>query len=185
MKCPKCNSENVQIQAKEFKPKMVGACCLTAGGFGCVFLGIIGAIIGAGIGAIVGIILNSVMSNTYQSVMVCQNCGYVSKPITQTTSGTEQHPLFCKPEECNLEVIRNDMAKGTIVVIQVKIDDYAPFNMVDNSTTSLKVTEGVHTISYEQINGIGRKKNKGQLSITVSDKKSITISFTRQGLIVK
>lgn len=185
MKCPKCNSENVQIQAQEFKPKMVGACCLTAAGFGGVFLGILGAIIGVMIGSIVGVVLNSVMSNTYQSVMVCQNCGYVSKPLTQTTVSTEQHPLFCKPEECNLEVIRNDLAKGTIIVIRVTIDDYAPFDMRDNSTTSLKVTEGVHTVSYEQINGIGRKKNRGQLSVTVSDKKSITISFTRQGLIVK
>lgn len=81
MKCPKCNSENVQVQAKEFKPKMIGASCLACAGFGLVFLGIIGAIIGAGLGAIIGGVLNSVMSGTYQSVMVCQDCGYVSKPM--------------------------------------------------------------------------------------------------------
>lgn len=185
MKCPNCNSENVQIQAKEHKPKMIGGCCLAGAGLGLMFLGILGSIIGVVIGAIVGLILNSTMSNTYQSVMVCQNCGYVSNPMTQTTTSTAQHPLFCKPEECNLEVTRNDIAKGTIVVIRVTIDKYAPFDINDNSTISLKVTEGFHMLSYEQVNGIGRKNNKGQLTIKVEDKKSITISFTRQGLIVK
>lgn len=189
MKCPKCNSEKVQIQAKELKPKMIGACCLTFAGFGLMFLGIIGGILGVVIGLIVGIILNSVMSNTYQSVMVCQDCGYVSKPmnqaITNPNKGTLSHPLFCNPEESNLDVIRNDVVKGTIIVIRVKVDDYPHFDIGDNSTTSLKVPEGLHTISYEQINGIGRKKNNGQVSVMVNDKKSITISFTRQGLIVK
>lgn len=77
MKCPKCNSENVQIQAKEVKPKIMGVCCLCFCGLGMFLLGIPGAIIGAIIGIIVGIVLNSVMSNTYQSVMACQDCGYV------------------------------------------------------------------------------------------------------------
>jgi predicted Zn-ribbon and HTH transcriptional regulator len=185
IRCPKCNSENVQIQAKELKPKMIGASCLCFAGFGLMFLGIIGAIIGVAIGLIVGIILNSVMSNTYQSVMVCQNCGYVSKPMSHVKLGTEQHPLFCNPEESNLEVLRNDVDKGTIVIIRVKIDNYAPLDISDNSTTSLKVSEGLHTVSYEQINGIGKNKNRGQLSVTVSEKKSITFSFARQGLLVK
>ena len=185
MKCPKCNSENVQVQAKEYKPKMVGACCLTLGGFGLILLGIIGAIVGVGIGAVIGLVLNSVMSNTYQSVMICQQCGYVSKPLMQTKMGTEEHPLFCNPEESNLEVIRNDVVKGTIIMIRVKVDNFPHFDIGDNSTASLKVTEGLHTISYEQINGMGRQKNKGQLSVMVSEKKSIAISFTRQGLIVK
>lgn len=185
MKCPKCNSENVQIQAKEHKPKMIGACCLMGGGLGLMFLGLIGAIIGVIIGVIVGAILNSVMSNTYQSVMVCQNCGYVSRPITQNPLGTKEHPLFCDPNESNLEVIRNDLDKGTIVVVRVKVDDYPHFDVCDNSTISLKVPEGSHTISYEQLNGIGSKKNRGQLSVTVDDKKSVTISFSRQGLIVR
>ena len=185
MKCPKCNSENVQIQAKEWKPKVIGACCLTFAGFGLMFLSIIGAIIGVVIGAIIGIILNSVMSNTYRSIMVCQDCGYVSQPLTQINSGTVQHPLFCSPTESNLDVVRNDVDKGTIVVIRVKVDAYDSFDIMDNSTTSLKVPEGIHTISYEQLNGIGRKKNNGQLSVLVDEKKNITFSFTRQGLIVK
>ena len=184
MKCPKCNSENVQVQSKEYKPKLTVPIILVCGGIGLMFFGV-GAIIGVIIGAIIAAIVNSVIPQTYQSVMVCQNCGYVSQPLTKTKLGTEQHPLFCDPAESNLEVIRNDVDKGTIVVIRVKVDDYPHFDVGDNSTTNLKVPEGVHTVSYEQINGIGRNKNKGQLSVTVGEKQSITLSFTRQGLIVK
>ena len=79
MKCPKCGSENVQMQAKEYKPKTTGACCLIAVGIGCMILGIPGAIIGAVIGVIAGAILNSLMSNAYRSVMVCQDCGHVTQ----------------------------------------------------------------------------------------------------------
>ena len=75
--------------------------------------------------------------------------------------------------------------QGTIIVIRVKIDDLPHFDIGDNSTKSLKVTEGVHTVSYEQLNGIGRKNNRGQVSVTVADKKSITFSSSRQGLLVK
>ena len=184
MKCPKCNSENVQIQSKEYKPKLTVPIIMICGGIGLMFFGI-GVIVGVIVGAIIAAIVNSVLPQTYQSVMVCQNCGYVSQPLTQTKLGTEQHPLFCDTEESNLEVIRNDIVKGTIIVIRVKVDGYPHFDIGDNSTTNLKVTKGLHTISYEQVNGIGRKKNKGQFIVDVSEKKSITISFSRQGLIVK
>lgn len=188
MRCPKCNSENVQIQAKEFKPKMVGASCLLGVGLGLTFLGIVGALVGVIIGLVVGIILNSVMSGTYQSVMVCQMCGYVSKPlnqINQPNQGSILHPLFCCPEDGNICVMRNDVDKGTIVKIRVWMDNYAPFDIVDNTFTYLKVPEGLHTISYEQINGIGKKKNRGQFNLMVNGKTGVTFSFTRKGLIVK
>lgn len=189
MKCPKCNSENVQVQAKEFKPKAMGASCLMCAGIGLLFLGVIGAIFGLGIGFLIGSILNSIMANTYQSVMVCQECGYVSQPndllIPQPNRPLSYHPLFCDPDESNLDIIRNDLDKGTIVMIQVKIDENMPFTIRDNTTASLKVSEGVHIISYEQINGIGKKKNKGQLRVEMNDKQNITFSFTRRGLIVK
>lgn len=186
MKCPRCNSENVQMQAKEYKPKIIGVACLIGAGFGLMFFGI-GAVIGAIVGLIVGIILNSIMSNTYQSVMVCQNCGYVSQPmnqpIAQGNGGTLIHPLFCDPEESTLEIIRNDAVKGAVILIRVKIDNHAPFNIGDDSVTSLKLPEGVHTISYEQINGVGRKKNKGQMSVTVGDKASVNMSFAYKGVL--
>lgn len=184
MKCPKCNSENVQVQSKEYKPKLTVPIIMVCGGFGLMFFGI-GVIPGVIIGAIIAAIVNSTLPQTYRSVMVCQDCGYVSQPLTQTKLGTEQHPLFCDSEESNLEIVRNDVVKGTIIVIRVKVDDYPHFDIGDNSTASIKVTEGLHIVHYEQINGIGRKKNKGQLSVVVSEKKSITISFTRQGLMIK
>lgn len=189
MKCPKCNSENVQFQAKEVKPQFTTPLCLMFGGIGLIFLSIIGAIIGVVLGLIVGAILSSALPSGQQSIMVCQECGYVmqpkDQPITPPNQTVSSNPLFCNPEESNLDVIRDDVDKGTIVVIQVKVDEYAPFNIFDNTTTTLKVPDGVHTISYEQINGIGKKKNKGQLSIVVNEKKNITFSFTRQGVIVK
>ena len=188
MKCPKCNSENVQVQSKEYKPKLTVPIIMICGGIGLMFFGV-GAIVGVIVGAIIAAIVNSVIPQTHQSVMVCQDCGYVSKPMNQPIMDSNKeslhNPLFCTPEESNLDVVRNDVDKGTIVVIRVKVDDYPHFDIGDNSTKSLKVPEGVHTVSYEQINGIGRNKNKGQLSVTVSEKQSLTISFTRQGLIVK
>ena len=187
MKCPKCNSENVQVQAKEFKPRTIGASCLIGAGLGLIFLSILGAIIGIGVGVVIGIVLNSIMGDTYQSVMVCQNCGYVMQPNNLLIPELHpEHPLYCDSDESNFEVVRNDdLANYNIVVILIKIDDYYPFSIRNNSITKLKVPVGVHTIYYEQINGIGRKKNKGQLSVNVSDKESISFSLTRQGLIVK
>lgn len=184
MRCPKCNSENVQIHAKEYKPKLTVPIILACGGFGLMFFGI-GAIVGVVIGTIIAAIVNSALPQAYQSIMVCQNCGYMSEPMTRTQLGTKQHPLFCDSSESNLEVVRNDVAKGTIILIRVRIDYFDPFDIGDNSTVNLKLTEGNHVFSYEQVNGIGRKKNKGQFNILVGDKKTVTISFTRQGLIVK
>ena len=184
MKCPKCNSENVQVQSKEYKPKFIGGIILVCGGIGLMFFGI-GAIIGVIIGAIIGAIVDSMVQPALQSVIVCQECGYVSQPFNLKKLGTEQHPLFCDPEESNFDIVRNDVDKGTIVIVRVKIDDYPHFDIGDNSTTPLKVPEGKHTVSYEQINGIGKNKNKGKMFVEVTDKKTITVSFSRQGLIVK
>ena len=184
MKCPKCNSDNTQVQSKEYKPKLTVPIIMVCGGIGLMFFGI-GAIVGVIIGVIIAAIVNSVLPQTYHSVMVCQNCGYVSKPLAQTKLRTEQHPLFCDPEDSNLDIFRNDVDKGTIIVIRVKVDEHPHFDIGDNTTAYLNVTEGLHTISYEQINGIGKNKNRGKLNVTVNEKKNILISFTRQGLIVK
>lgn len=185
MKCPKCNSENVQIQAKEVKPNFIVPICLITGGLGLMIFGILGAIIGLVVGVLIGLILLAVLPAGHKAIMICQNCGYVSQPISQVPLTTQQRPLFCAPDESNFEVVRNDIDKGTIVVIRIKIDDNAPFDIGDNSTAILKLTEGEHIVSYEQINGIGRKKNKGQMNVIIGEKKTITISFSRHGLIVK
>ena len=78
MKCPKCNSENVQVQSKESKPKFTVPIMMICAGIGLMILGIIGLICGAVIGAIVAAIVNSMLPQTYESVICCQDCGNVS-----------------------------------------------------------------------------------------------------------
>ena len=79
MNCPKCNSENVQVQSKEFKPKLTGPLMLTVGGLGLMFLGPLGLIIGVAIGGIVAAVVNSMIPTKYRSVIVCQDCGFVKE----------------------------------------------------------------------------------------------------------
>lgn len=76
MNCPKCNSENTQIQTKEYKPKLTGPIVLTLTGFGLMFLGVAGAAIGALLGLVIGLIVKAFIPQAYQGVLVCQDCGY-------------------------------------------------------------------------------------------------------------
>ncbi|MBQ6906228.1 MAG: hypothetical protein IJN75_04330 [Clostridia bacterium] len=184
MKCPKCNSENIKLQAEEVKPKLTGPLCLLFSGIATIVLGFVGTIIGAIIGLIIGLILSSLLPSGRQSIVVCQNCGYVSQPINNQNLGTKIHPLFCSQSESNLTIVRNDIVKGTIIVIRICVDGGLPFDISDNSTTYLKLADGSHVLTYEQINGFGKKKNKGQLNIDIDRVNEITISFSQQGLIV-
>ena len=181
MKCPKCNSDNVNIQSKAHKIKgiIIGPCLIGAG-IGLMFFGI-GAILGAIIGLIIGLIINASLPTTYESIMVCQNCGYVSQPMLKQNISTSAHQLIASPENSNLCIARNDIDKGTIIVIQIIIDQYSPLEIGDNSILHLKLPAGEHVVKYQQINGIGKGKNKGQFTITIAERKQIDLSFTRQG----
>ena len=44
-----------------------------------MIFGIIGAFIGIVIGLIIGVIVKEIMGNIYDSIIVCQNCGYTGK----------------------------------------------------------------------------------------------------------
>lgn len=178
--CNKCNSDNVQMQAKKSKNTVLLGCVLALGGFGLMFLGPIGAIIGALIGLIIGAIISALMPTQYETVAVCQNCGNSFKPIVPTVV---QHPQSSTPNDSNLTITRDDAVKGTIVTIRVAIDNQTPFIMNDRMTLSFKVEEGYHQISYEQATGIGKKKNKGQFTILVKEKSTVTFSFTRKGIV--
>ena len=79
MNCPRCNSENVQVQSKEYKPKLTGPILMVGGGFGLMFASIIGLVIGVAIGGIVAAIVNSTLPTKYKSVIVCQDCGFVKE----------------------------------------------------------------------------------------------------------
>lgn len=82
MKCPKCGSENVQLQAKKNTGKIILGFALGMGGAGLMIFSIFGLLIGSALGAIIGLIIGAVKPK-YQSVMVCQNCGYCGK-VQQT-----------------------------------------------------------------------------------------------------
>ena len=74
MKCNKCQSENVNIQADRKKPPIMFGCILCGFGIGLMFFGI-GCVPGAIIGAILGGILKAVLPYQTYSIAVCQDCG--------------------------------------------------------------------------------------------------------------
>ena len=78
MNCPKCGSENVQLQAKKNTGKIILGFALGLGGIGLMIFSIVGFLIGGALGAIIGLIIG-VAKPKYQSIMVCQNCGYCGK----------------------------------------------------------------------------------------------------------
>lgn len=76
VRCPKCNSTNVTATSKEYKPKLTVPLVMTFGGFGLMFLGLIGLIGGALLGLVIGAIVNGLVPQTYQTVITCSDCGY-------------------------------------------------------------------------------------------------------------
>lgn len=75
-RCPKCNCTNVTATPKEYRPKLTVPLVMTFGGFGLMFLGIIGLIVGALLGLVIGAIVNGLVPQTYQTVITCSDCGY-------------------------------------------------------------------------------------------------------------
>ncbi len=78
MKCPKCSSENVHLQSKKNTGKIILGIALGLGGIGLMVFSIFGLLIGGALGAIIGLIISAVKPK-YQSIMVCQTCGYCGK----------------------------------------------------------------------------------------------------------
>lgn len=179
MKCPKCTSENTIIQAKEVKPTIILGCCLALGGLGLMLLGIVGLIIGAVMGLIIGAILKAVSSTKYESVLICQDCGCTTK--TSNMPNIKTHSLFCPPNESNFVITRLDETKGTVVNLRVWIDD-EPFDMSNGYKSWLKLDDNVHTLKYEQTNGLDKKNRKGEFPISINYVKEIIFSFTRSGI---
>lgn len=186
MKCPKCNSENVQAQSKEYKPKFTVPIIMVCGGFGLMFFGI-GAIVGVIVGAIIAAIVNSAIPQTYHSVMVCQDCGHVSQPfkqpMNQVNTETRSHPLLCTMDECNLVISRTSSSTGALCSIEVTIDGVAPFEIKDGETKYLKVEQGEHQVTYQQVNGMGKDLRKGSVNISISESKHmICLKMLPKGL---
>jgi len=184
MKCPKCNSENVQISAKTKKrnPLMLG-CVLGLGGLGLMFLGPLGAILGVIIGLILGWVLKAIVPPSYKTVAVCQSCGYISQSVNQGSVGVTS-PLFCTESESNLVLTRKNASCGSVIGLQLTIDGSNPFMLFDGASVCLKLEKGSHALSYEQLRGLGKKNRKGSLSVNISDdvKQYISIIFTPKGI---
>lgn len=79
MNCSKCNSENVQVQSKEYKPKLTVPILMIGAGVGLMILGPIGLIGGLIIGGIVAAIVHAAIPTKYRPVIVCQDCGFVKE----------------------------------------------------------------------------------------------------------
>jgi hypothetical protein len=181
MKCPKCNSEDVQVQPKEYKPKFTVPILLICGGFGLVFLGIVGLVVGLILGAIIAAIVHSVVPQSYQSVMVCQQCGFVG--TATTIAHVTQNPLFCASDESKLRILRPSNSTGAVCALGVKIDDFAPFEIGNGDMKFVKLPSGTHTVTYYQVNGLGKDKRKGSVDVVIGEEEqSISFEFLPNGL---
>lgn len=181
MKCPKCNSENVQVQSKEYKPKFTVPILMVCCGFGGLFLGIGGTIGGLIVGAIIAAIVNSILPQTYQPVLVCQSCGFVGTATTIAHSAP--NPLFCPAEECNLRIMRSASSTGSICSLGVQIDDFAPFEIISGDMKFVKLPVGTHTVTYYQVNGMGKDKRTGSVEVEIDEGvKTICFEFLPNGL---
>ena len=180
MKCPKCNSENVQIQSKEYKPKITLPCCLTVGGLGLVFLGVLGLIIGVLLGLLISAILYAIIPTGYQAVMVCQQCGFVG--TSETIAHNPTNPLYCTMEESNVAIVRKSNSIGSVCKMEIQVDNFPPFNLLDGDVKYLKVENGVHRVSYRQINGMGKKQRNGSLNIKVDNRHVIRFMMLPRGI---
>lgn len=76
MKCNKCGSENVTVQAVKAKSPFIMGFTLLFGGLGLMIAGLVGAIIGVPVGVLIGAIVKALVPTRYDSLVSCQNCGY-------------------------------------------------------------------------------------------------------------
>lgn len=181
MKCPKCNSENVQIQSKEYKPKFTVPILLVGAGFGTMFLGIIGTILGVIFGAIVAAIVHAVTPQSYQAVMVCQQCGFVG--TDKTIAHAIPNPQFCTMDESNLMVVRKSNSIGSVCRMEIKIDDSAPFFLDNGEVKHLKLATGVHKVAYRQVNGMGKKQRNGLVDVSIDEnRRLVQFDFLQYGV---
>lgn len=169
MKCPKCNSENVQVQPKEYKPKFTVPILMVGGGFGLVFGGPIGLLVGLILGGIVAAIVHAMTPQTYRPVVVCQQCGFVG---THTTMNhVASNPLFCTQEDCNLSIVRTVGSVGSVLRMGVKIDNFPPFEVSNGDIKFLRLEPGTHGVTYYQVDGFGKDKRNGFVDIVIDGNK--------------
>lgn len=180
MKCPKCNSENVQVQSKEYKPKFTVPILMVGAGLGLMLAGPVGLIMGLILGVIVAAIVHAVLPQTYQPVVVCQQCGFVG---TTVVAHTTTNPIFCAPSDSNLKILRLSNNTGAVCALGVVIDNLAPFEVGNGDIKFLKLDPGTHKVTYYQKNGMGKSKRKGSVDVVVGEtERSMCFEFLSNGL---
>lgn len=172
MKCPKCNSENVQMQSKEHKLKLTVPIFMVGGGFGLFFGGFMGGFIGIIISAVVAGIVYTIAPTTYQSVPVCQECGFTSTNVP-AAAPVDLNTLFCTADECNLIVSRKASNTGSVCTLRVRIDTCATFDLINGDRKFLRLEPGTHRITYYQVNGMGKQKRSGALNVVIGEEKRL------------
>ena len=184
MTCPRCNSENVQMQTRPGKGLPIIGFVLAFGGFGLMIFSIFGLVIGALLGLIVGAILKAVLPKHNETVAVCQNCGFTSKPIPQGTTVQGKHPLFATESESNLSITRKNSFVLSDYFLVITIDNQKPFNIPDGLTVNLKLDDGPHKISYTQGGKRVKDNFRGCLDIVSENnvKHSLNLTFTQNGI---
>ena len=187
MKCPRCNSENMQMQSRPGKGLSLIWFALTFGGFGLMFLSIVGLVLGALLGCIIGAIVKATLPKHNETVAICQNCGYTSGPIPQGLPNQGGHPLFSTDSEHNFSITRENSPIGSAIFLVIRIDNYKPFNISNGMTVNLKLEDGPHKISYEQGGGLGKKNRQGCVDLFTETgiKQHMILTFTQTGLDVK
>ena len=187
MKCPRCNSENIQMQTREGKGLSFVLFALIFGGIGLMFLSVVGLVLGALLGCVIGAIVKAALPKHNETVAVCQGCGYTSEPIPQGLPSQGGHPLFSTYADCNLSITRENSFTGSAIFLVIRIDNHKPFNISNGMTVNLKLENGPHKISYEQGGGLGKKNRQGCVDLIAGNgiKQHMILTFTQTGLDVK
>ena len=168
MKCPRCNSENVHVQARAGRKPIVIACVLALSGLGLMFLGIIGLALGVVVGLIIGVIIKALVPAPTETIAVCQSCGYTSKPIDQSIAKEGGHSLFCTDAESNFVISRTNVSCGSAVGLRITVDDCEQFTLSNDMTVNLRLNNGCHRVHYEQSAGLGKKNRTGFFDVCIS-----------------
>lgn len=187
MKCPRCNSDNIQMQSRPGKGLPLVLFAITFGGFGLMFLSVIGLVLGALLGCVIGAIVKAALPKHNETVAICQSCGYTSEPIPQGLPSQGGHPLFSTDNDCNLSITRENSFTGSAIFLVVRIDNYKPFNISNGMTVNLKLENGPHKIAYEQGGGLGKKNRQGYVDLVTEEgiKQHMSLTFTKTGLDIK
>ena len=177
MKCPQCGAENILMQSHPGKSFPMVGFVLAFGGLGMMFFGILGAIVGILPGLLVGAIVKACVPPQYETVGICQSCGFTAPPADLQAVQKSVAPNVQDNTPCNLSIARRSSATGSLINLCVKIDDRPPLILSDGGFRSVELEEGEHLIIYEQQNGFGKANRRGSIMISVEPEVSYSLSF--------